>query len=331
MENYYRNRQNKGITLIALVITIIVLLILAGVTVNTLVGENGIINRTITAREETKKAEYIERARLDLIDSIIEKSVAGENKEIGTDDLKTQLKKNFTEESVESALEEKGKINDEEYRKITKLIAEDGTEVALYDLLKEITVFVQAIDYGEKSAQTIETGDDLTIGGTEKFKVIKKEENKITAMPYYNISLEAPYKQKSDAGRVTFSSSAYWSGLNDSNCNIDMSGANNVQTYINEYEKTLRKMGASNVTARIARIKELRAKDELDNSLLTYDMKNPGHQGDAYWTGSYYSNAERDLPYVHIVATTGDDGGSQEFNNNFGAAVRPVIEITITQ
>ena len=194
MENYYRNRQNKGITLIALVITIIVLLILAGVTVNTLVGENGIINRTITAREETKKAEYIERARLDLIDSIIEKSVAGENKEIGTDDLKTQLKKNFTEESVESALEEKGKINDEEYRKTTKLIAEDGTEVALYDLLKEITVFVQAIDYGEKSAQTIETRDDLTIGGTEKFKVIKKEENKITAMPYYNISLEAPYK-----------------------------------------------------------------------------------------------------------------------------------------
>ena len=110
-----------------------------------------------------------------------------------------------------------------------------------------------------------------------------------------------------------------------------MSGANNVQTFINEYEKTLRKMGASNVTARIARIKELRAKDEFGNSLLTNDMKNPGHQGDAYWTGSYYSNAESDLPYVHIVATNGDDGGSQEFNNNFGAAVRPVIEITITQ
>ena len=33
-------RQNKGITLIALIITIIVLLILAGVAVNTLAGEN---------------------------------------------------------------------------------------------------------------------------------------------------------------------------------------------------------------------------------------------------------------------------------------------------
>ena len=34
-------KENKGITLIALVITIIVLLILAGVTIATLTGENG--------------------------------------------------------------------------------------------------------------------------------------------------------------------------------------------------------------------------------------------------------------------------------------------------
>ena len=34
---------NKGITLIALVITIIVLLILAGVTIATLTGDNGIL------------------------------------------------------------------------------------------------------------------------------------------------------------------------------------------------------------------------------------------------------------------------------------------------
>ena len=35
------NMKEKGITLIALVITIIVLLILAGVTIATLTGENG--------------------------------------------------------------------------------------------------------------------------------------------------------------------------------------------------------------------------------------------------------------------------------------------------
>ena len=41
-----RIKTNKGITLIALVITIIVLLILAGVTISTLMGENGVITRS---------------------------------------------------------------------------------------------------------------------------------------------------------------------------------------------------------------------------------------------------------------------------------------------
>lgn len=36
--------QNKGITLIALIITIIILLILAGVTINVLIGENGLFS-----------------------------------------------------------------------------------------------------------------------------------------------------------------------------------------------------------------------------------------------------------------------------------------------
>lgn len=43
--------DKKGITLIALVITIIVLLILAGVTIATLTGDNGILPKTLTAKK----------------------------------------------------------------------------------------------------------------------------------------------------------------------------------------------------------------------------------------------------------------------------------------
>lgn len=50
-------RKNYGITLIALVVTIIVLLILAGVTIATLIGENGILTRTQEARNETKQEQ----------------------------------------------------------------------------------------------------------------------------------------------------------------------------------------------------------------------------------------------------------------------------------
>lgn len=48
-------RNNKGITLLVLVVTIIILLILAGVTIALLTGENGILNKTKIASNETDK------------------------------------------------------------------------------------------------------------------------------------------------------------------------------------------------------------------------------------------------------------------------------------
>ncbi len=48
-------KSSKGITLIALVITIVVLLILAGVTIMMLFGENGIIAKAEKAKEETNQ------------------------------------------------------------------------------------------------------------------------------------------------------------------------------------------------------------------------------------------------------------------------------------
>ena len=57
-------RKQKGITLIALVITIIVLLILAGISIAMLTGENGILTKASTGKDETKKAEYKETLQL---------------------------------------------------------------------------------------------------------------------------------------------------------------------------------------------------------------------------------------------------------------------------
>lgn len=65
-------KRKEGITLIALVITIIVLLILAGVTIATLTGDNGILTRAQEAKEENEKAEIIEQIRLDISDKQIE-------------------------------------------------------------------------------------------------------------------------------------------------------------------------------------------------------------------------------------------------------------------
>ena len=59
-------RNQKGITLIALVITIIVLLILAGVSIAMLTGENGILTQANNSRYSTAKAEAVERINLAL-------------------------------------------------------------------------------------------------------------------------------------------------------------------------------------------------------------------------------------------------------------------------
>ena len=45
--------EHKGITLIALVITIIVLLVLTGVTIASVTGENGILKKAVEAKDKT--------------------------------------------------------------------------------------------------------------------------------------------------------------------------------------------------------------------------------------------------------------------------------------
>ena len=49
-------KNNKGITLVALVVTIVVLLILAGVSINLVLGDNGIIAKAKEAQRKSAEA-----------------------------------------------------------------------------------------------------------------------------------------------------------------------------------------------------------------------------------------------------------------------------------
>ena len=67
-------RKNKGITLIALVVTIVVLLILAAVSISMLGGENGIITQAQKSKDET------EQAKVEEIVNVVIGSLIAENK-----------------------------------------------------------------------------------------------------------------------------------------------------------------------------------------------------------------------------------------------------------
>ena len=86
MKNCRKNmlKSSKGITLIALVVTIIVLLILAGISISMLSGDNSILQRATDAKEKTERASVVEQARTDVL------GYQTENR--GGDLEKTQLK-----------------------------------------------------------------------------------------------------------------------------------------------------------------------------------------------------------------------------------------------
>ena len=75
-------KKNKGITLIALVITIIVLLILAGVSIAMLTGQNGILSQAQNAAEQTEIANAKEQAQMDILEWQSDKLEKGESADL---------------------------------------------------------------------------------------------------------------------------------------------------------------------------------------------------------------------------------------------------------
>ena len=88
----------KGITLIALVITIIVLLILAGVTIATLTGENGILTKAKTAQTTTNEENAKEQIKTAVMGSY------GKDGKLNYGDLKTNLEQIGIKELPNEAL-----------------------------------------------------------------------------------------------------------------------------------------------------------------------------------------------------------------------------------
>ncbi len=83
-------KGNKGITLIALIITIIVLLILVGITIATLTGENKIMGKAQSAKIQSEKASIKEQIELAVVTSRINDNL---DASIDINILETELKK----------------------------------------------------------------------------------------------------------------------------------------------------------------------------------------------------------------------------------------------
>lgn len=88
MINLKKKSQEKGITIIALVVTIVVMLFLAGITIIMAVGKDGISEKAMEAQIAQRRAEVHDDMKVIVSDWQIEKM-------IGQKTLKTYLKENF--------------------------------------------------------------------------------------------------------------------------------------------------------------------------------------------------------------------------------------------
>ena len=77
-------KREQGLTLIALIVTIIVMIILAGIAISAIKGNSGIINQAHESKNKSERQEIIESAKSQISDTVVEN--------VGTDITRSQLK-----------------------------------------------------------------------------------------------------------------------------------------------------------------------------------------------------------------------------------------------
>ena len=85
--------KEKGLTLIALMVTIIVIIILAGITISAIKGNSGIISKADESKSKIERTEVIEKAKMTISNEI----VGNGGNELTRSELKETLEKYFIE------------------------------------------------------------------------------------------------------------------------------------------------------------------------------------------------------------------------------------------
>ena len=165
--------KEKGITLIALVVTVIILLILVGVTLTFALGENGIIGVAKKARKEQIIGETKEAIGLEITEAYTEAVLRGEGLE---------------KKQVEDIVSKYGKLQEDGDTIITK---KDGYEISLkeiyYGSLEESGSYgakVEQIEMLEKELKDLKekynTLEETNNGNTEGMKKLQEQIENLT-------------------------------------------------------------------------------------------------------------------------------------------------------
>lgn len=160
MEKLNKTLKNneKAITLISLVITIIVLLILAGISISMLAGDNSILQKSTEAKRTTERAEAKEQAQMDIMAYIADKTA--NHQDASLDD-----------EKVKGILTGKSYVKDGQPGNESFTTAK-GEYVIPYSELYQAS----NVTPSDPVTTTYEVGNTINIGN-EEFYIIEDNEN----------------------------------------------------------------------------------------------------------------------------------------------------------
>ena len=205
----------SGITLIALVITVIVLLILAGISISMLSGDNGILNKATDAKTLTERRSIIEQAQTDVL------GYQAENKA-------TDLKKSQLQSVLEKYFKNVPDLTDMQNSEIlgTKLdtLAEYGNhnievkEIFNGNLLEDIQTQVATADEINAKIGTVVTGYSAKDIEWQVYYADNNETfliSKTLAKTNYTIPVKGEGKSSDYSGSVNVRSSAYGAKWNE--------------------------------------------------------------------------------------------------------------------
>ena len=137
--------KDEGITLIALVITIIVLLILAGVTIQTLTGDNGLLKKAEEAKNTAEQANIEEEVQLALIEGQTDKYFSS-NSSI-EEKIKSIFEKSYGQGNIDVSRAGKNYKAKVKSTKTAYRIKENGT-IEKYEEMDPTNVYARLDDEG---------------------------------------------------------------------------------------------------------------------------------------------------------------------------------------
>lgn len=182
MRKITKERRENGITLIALVVTIVVLIILAAISINAVLGENGIIRKTKETRKIQSHAEVTDATKLLYLDYELEQ-IIGPSVATGATNTETFLeyliRKGYTNENGVVVVEKllgnntgygNGSGNSDIY-KIEE--TEDGKyELNYYDVEENKEKLTELGEIKEAEADSNKIIDVIYVENTEKMYVL---------------------------------------------------------------------------------------------------------------------------------------------------------------